>query len=320
MKSDNNFFIVILITICVLVLYPMLMKNMFPQYFTEQMQPNSQVEQANRADEMPPKRVAPASITYLKDKTYSLTNNIFAIEVNSPKADIKSIRLLELIDPATNAPTVLMDTQNMVPGIFSDSGLTDTAVLQNMESNNNAAIFHYKHDSGLNVRKQIRIDDDIYQVSLSFEIENPSKTDKILPYRIVAATGIKNADKVEARFNNQITVLKNKKTIKTNLNNTAPKTIEGDIELTGAVLRYFSLIVVPLVSVDNVYSYNAGFEKEISAASIGLGASSLVVPAGETVRLNYVLYAGPNDQEQMSKLNLAIEQTRERGCLPAYLI
>ncbi|MCG2711162.1 MAG: membrane protein insertase YidC [Candidatus Omnitrophica bacterium] len=313
MKSEKNFFIVIIITVGVLVFYPMLIKNMFPRFFPEQPQPALQVEQTSAYKEIEPKQQASIGVTYLKEKTYSLHNNLYEIEVNSPNADIKSIKLLQIADPLTNEPTVLMDTQDMMPGIFSDSGLTDKAVIQNIESSNNAVLFYYKHEAGLNIRKQLRIDDDMYSVSLSYEIENPSKIEKALSYRLIAAAGIKNTAKVDARFNNQITVLKNKKTIKKNLGNISHKTIEGEIELTGAILRYFSLITVPLVTSDYVYSYSPVSNGEFLPTSVGLGTNNLVVPAQETVRLNYVLYAGPNDREQMSKLNLAIEQARGKG-------
>ncbi len=313
MKSDNNFFIVIVITIFVLVFYPVLMKKIFPQYFPEKPQPQSQAEQISINQEMPSKQPVSIGATYSKEKTYGLYNNMYEIEVNSPNADIKSIKLLQITDPATNAPTVLMDTQDMMPGIFNDSGLTDKAVLQNVQSSNNAVVFHYKHETGLKIRKKLRIDDDIYGISLSFEIENPSKTQKVLTYQLVAATGIKSTAKVDSRFSNQITLLKNKKTLKKNLNNTAHKTIEGDIELTGVMLRYFSLITVPLVTSDYVYSYNPGINEAFAPTSVGIGARNLVVPARETVRLNYVLYAGPNDQEQMSRLNLGVEQIRGKG-------
>ena len=319
MKSDNNFFIVIVITVCVLMFYPMFMKKIFPQYFPKQSRPYEQAEQSSTYKEIQPKQPKQlkqdpsVSATYSKEKTYILYNSLYEIEVNSPNADIKSIRFLQIKDPLTNAPTVLMDTQDMMPGVFNDSGLTDKAVLQNVESSNNTAIFHYQHETGLKIRKQLRIDDDMYRVSLSLEIENPSSAQKILSYQLIAATGIKNTAKVDARFSNQITVLKNKKRIKKNLSDMAHKTIEGDIELTGVMLRYFSLIAIPLVTSDYVYSYNPGTNEQFAPTSVGLGARNLVVPAGETVRLDYVLYAGPNDQEQMSKLNLEVEQIRGKG-------
>ncbi len=312
MKNDNNFFIVIVITVCVLVFYPMLMKKLFPHYFPEYSQTQTKLEQVSTND-VKPAQPASIGVTYSKEKTYDLYNNVYEVEVNSPKADIKSIKLLRIIDPETNAPTVLMDTQDKMPGIFSDVGLTDKAVLQNVKVSSDAAIFYYIHETGLNIRKKIRIDDDMYRVSLSYIVENPSETQKVLSYRLIAAAGIPSISKVESRFCNQITVLKNKKTIKKNLLKASDKTIEGDIQFTGAMLRYFSLVTVPLVTSDYVYSYNTGINKNFTPTSVGIGVRNLVVQPKETVRLNYVLYAGPNDQVQMSKLNLEIEQIRGRG-------
>ncbi len=322
MKNDNNFFIVIVITICVLVFYPALMKKVVPQFFPEptqsQLQPEPELQLQDTIgkseNNLALKQIIPTDVSYNKEKTYGMYNSLFAVEVNSPGADIKSIKLLQIPDPITNAPTVLMDTQDTMPGIFSDIGLTDKAVLDKIENSNNAVIFHYSQESGLKIRKQVRLDNnDMYKMSLSYEIENPTNIQQVLEYRIIAAAGIKSSAKVDARFNNQITVLKDNKTKKKNLSNLAHKTIEGEIVLTGATLRYFSLITVPLVKADYVYSYNPAINEEFAPTAVGIGTRGLVVPSNETLRLNYVLYAGPNDHEQMSKLNLEVEQVRGSG-------
>lgn len=317
MKNDNNFFLVIVITICVLVFYPALMKKVFPQFFPEpaqsEIQPQTQPEPGNIDNNIQVKQPSLISTNYVKETTYSLYNNIFDVEVNSPGADIKSIKLLQIPDPKTNTPTVLMDTQDMMLGVFSDTGLTDKAVLQNVERDETTVTFYYNHNSGLKIRKQLHLDADMYKISLSYEIENTSNAQQILEYRIVAAAGLENGAKVDERFNKQITILKDNKTIKKNLNNTAHKTIEGEIALAGATLRYFSLIAVPLVRADYVYSYNPGANEIFAPTVIGIGTRGLTIPARETVRLDYVLYAGPNDHEQMSKLGLEVEQVRGSG-------
>ena len=317
MKTDNNFFIVIIITICVLVFYPVLMKKMFPQFFPEpsqsQIQSPELVSPGISSNDIQTKQPSSISTTYSKETTYNLYSSLFDIQVNSPAADIKSIRLLEIQDPLTNNPTVLMDTQDMMPGIFSDTGLTDNAVLVNAENNENTAAFDYEHESGLKIRKRIRIENDMYKVMLSYEIENPLNQEHVLDYRIIAASGIKNSSKVNARFDNQITILKNNKTIKKNLSNTAHKPVEGEIELAGATLRYFSIVTIPLVTTDYVYSYNPGGNEEFAPTAVGIGTKNIKIPPHETIRLDYVLYAGPNDHEQMSRLNLGVEQVRGRG-------
>lgn len=317
MKNDNNFFLVIVITICVLVFYPALMKKIAPQFFPEPKQTETQPQTYNAPStthaDVQVKKLPSIGVSYSKSETYGLYNNLMSVEVNAPAGDIKSIQLLQIKDPVTESSTSLMDTQNLMPGIFSDTGLTDKAALYDTEHNDSTAIFHYKHAAGLKIRKQIRIDEQSYKLLLSYIIENPLKTQQNLEYRIVTATGLQKGERVNARFNNQITILKSNKTIKKNLNNKAHKTIEGEIGLAGATMRYFSLIGVPLVSADYVYSYNPGEDDNFAPTAVGIGKRNLIIPAKETVRLDYVLYAGPNDHEQMSKLNLGVEKVRGSG-------
>ena len=316
MNKDNNFFIVIAITVCVLMFYPMLMKKIVPQYFPE---PKQQTETRTYSNKYQPANIetklAPVitSATYVSDKSYILRSNLFEVEVNGPDADIKSIRLVQIIDPDTKEPTILMDTANQMPGIFSDEGLVDSAVLQNVEVGENQIIFYYKNSSGLNISKAIRIDNDAYRIALEYAIENPSREQRTLSYRIISATGIKKASSVDRRFYNQITVFRDKKSFKKGLNNAVEKTIPGNVQLSGVMMRYFSLINVPLVTTDYIYSYTPGSDQDFALTAVGMGSKSLLVPAKETIRLNYVLYAGPNDQEQMSKLHLEVEQIRGKG-------
>jgi YidC/Oxa1 family membrane protein insertase len=319
MKDDKNFFIVIVITICVLIFYPMLAKKMAPQYFPEPKQTLPQTQQQKtpavpKSSMQPVDRQRPSlSANYSQEKSYVLHSDVYDIEINSPGADIKSIKLVQIPDPDTGKPTILMDTENLAPGIFADTGLTNNAKIVDVQTGENGVDFTYKSKQDLKIRKKLRIDPGVYRVSLDYEIENPTNSQQVIDLRIITATGIKKTARAASRFDNQITVLKNNKTIKKNIASSSEKTIEGQVHLTGAMLRYFSMVGIPLVSSDFAYTYNPGLGESFAPTAVGLGTRALTIPPKDTVRLNYVLYAGPNDHEQMSKLNLQVEKIRGSG-------
>lgn len=320
MKNDNNFLLVIIITIMVLMVYPMVMQKFFPQYFpdperpSEQTQPsNTQTKQPVQTMQMAPIDTKQEAITYSSEKSYVLSNNLLAIEVNSPAADIKSIKFLEIKEPGSANPTVLLDTENLMPGVFRETGLTDKATLEDVSVGNSSIAFEYKKDNDLYIKKRMRLEPDMYKVALSYELKNKSKEAMVLPYRIIAANGIKKPASVESRFCSKITTFKDKKTVKKNINSKDYKDAEGAVELTGIMLRYFSLVAVPLVKVDYSYSYNFGFNDEFAPTAVGIGSKGLTIEPGQVERLDFVLYAGPNDHEKMSQLNLEVEQIRGKG-------
>jgi len=318
MQNEKNFIIAVIITVCVVIFYPVLARQFFPQYFSERTQekpepPLKQIPepttQRAQAIEEPQ---APSMVTASKTKTYELRSKKFILEVNAPAGEIKSIKIADVVNPATKEPTELMDTHNKTAGIFADKGLTDSAILERVEQGNMAVSFYYKQGAGLKIKKSIQISDESYKILLNIEIENFSSREQPVAYRFVAATGVKNFSRIAGRYYRRIVVFKNKQVKKSGLIS-KPQAIPGDIQFGGFALRYFSLLVAPLVTTDSAYSYDPQAGSEVAAAALDIGVAKVAAAGHKTIKLQHVLYAGPNDEQEMSRLNLGFEQSRGQG-------
>jgi YidC/Oxa1 family membrane protein insertase len=313
MDKDKNFIIAIILTIMVIFFYPMLIKKIMPNQFPDN-EPVAQAPiQTQTSSEIIP-AVNFNSITYEHTKSYVLQTNKYSLVINSPGADIKSIDLNELTDPATQKPTKLVDTFDKTEGIFNTQELLRNAQLQDVSAKLDEIVFTYKNNDGLIIEKQIIADPDLYKISLNINITNNSDKEQVIPYQVVASTGFAPASGISSRFRDIITIFNNQKTFKKNPSSIKEKKIEqGDIKFSGFVTRYFSLILCPLTKADYFYTYNLGPDNVV-----GIGVNNLIIPGNQTIRHKYVLYAGTNGHEEMAALNLGIEETRGKGIFSGF--
>jgi len=317
MKNEKNFLITIIITMAVLIAYPMVMKQFFPQFFPAPEE--TAIEQKASFKQpipivAPPTRQQPNGLTYLKNKSYVIRSKQYAVTINAPRADIKRIELMRLLDPATQQPTVLMDTQDTGPGIFSVEGLGAQASLEDVSMQEHMATFNYNLSTDLKLTKKISLDEEFYSIVLDLNISNISGQDKEVSFRTVAATGIKQAMGIGGRFQEGITILANKKMLKRSLSRINKEEVQfGEIRLAGLKTRYFTLAIAPLVTCDYAYGYRNKAENPEAMATWGVGQDKVVVPANSTIKQKYILYAGPSSFEEMSKLELGIEDIRGKG-------
>ena len=317
MKNEKNFLITIIITMAVLITYPMVMKQFFPQFFPAPektiMARKTPAGQLTLA-ETPPTRQQAERITYSKNKSYVIRSRQYAVTINTPGADIKRIELMQLEDPATQQPTVLMDTQDIGPGIFSVEGIGEQASLEDVSIQDNAVTFTYNLSTDLKLTKKISLDEELYSIVLDLDIKNMSSQDKEVSFRTIAATGIKQEAGIGGRFQEGITILANKKMPKRNLSRINKEEIQpGEIRLAGFKTRYFTLALAPLVTCGYSYSYRNKAENPEAMAIMGVGQDKVIVSANSTIKQKYILYAGPSSFEEMSKLELGIEDIRGKG-------
>ncbi len=309
MEKDKNFIIAIALTIMVIFFYPMLMKKVFPDKFLEPVPRVSQTVAPMQAGNQTIDTSIKTDTTYSKTKSYVLETQKYNIVVNSPGADIKSIDLSDLQDPATNLPTILMDTLDKTEGIFSTKQLLKDAELQNVAVQADAIEFTYKNTSNLIITKQITIDPELYKINLNINITNKSNKDQLVPYQMVTSTGIADATGISARFRNVTALFNEQKKFKKNPKSLKEKKIiQGDLKHGGLLTRYFGLIITPLTGVDYFYAQN-----QDTGNVLGIGLENVLIPAGQTIRHKYVLYAGTNGHDDMAALNLGVEEVRGKG-------
>ena len=317
MKNELNFIVAVVLTLIILTCYPMLMQKFFPDQFPDKsaqttQQPDTQNVTQKTSETVPPiaKQAEVKSAIYSKQKSYTLKSDKFLVTVNAPQADISRIELNDILDPASKQPTTIMEAEKNSPGIFADFGLTDSAKLENSSIVDAVGVFNYKLGNGLSVTKTIMLSDKTYQIKGIYQIINPTDKDISLEYRMIAATGVPEANRIASRFRDVVAIFKkgNFKKNFSSLRKTEEKS--GEVEMAGFKLKYFSLVMVPFGAADKFIVDPAGDSRKTTA---GIEISRVVVPAGGKLEQKYVLYAGPNDFDEMKALGVGVEQIRGTG-------
>jgi YidC/Oxa1 family membrane protein insertase len=310
MDNNKNFITAIALTILVIFFYPMMMKKMFPEHFAQnqsQMEEPASVQAPTSPEILKPS--VENAVTYDKINSYMLKNNLFTIILNAPGGDISSIELNQIPDPVDDQPTVLMETFDQYPGIFSTKELLQGAKLENVQADYSNISFIYKKNENLKIVKTITAAEDMYKIDLQVTIENIGTEQQSVPYQIVTSVGLPEADGIASRFQNIITYYDDDKKFKKNPKSIKElKTINANVSVGGVVARYFALIVKPLSGSDYFYTLNQDYGN-----IYGIGKNNVLVGSGESVSQEYVLYAGPNSHEEMAALGLSIEEVRGKG-------
>ncbi|MBU1925346.1 MAG: membrane protein insertase YidC [Candidatus Omnitrophica bacterium] len=317
MKKDANFLLAIAGTLLILIVYPLIMKQFFPQYFA----PPQQTRQEDRArapvDEHSQPSIQPArpeTTTYSSTNSYVLTSNQYQVVVNEPAADIASIALLQILEPATQQPTLLMHTDNKSPGIFN-LDILEGILPQSSEVLPDEARFIYQLKTQLTVEKRVMLNEGDYGLVLELIINNPTAQEQKLHYKLIGATGITSSGGISNRYMEQTTLLENKKIIKKNMGSIKGEaSTPGDIKIVGFTTRYFALAAEPLFKADYAYNYKAdALDTSFRSVIAGIGVSELVIPANGQVTQRIIVYAGPATHKDMSRLNLGFEDLRGKG-------
>ena len=310
MDKDKNFITAIILTILIIFFYPVLMKKMFPEQFKAQQTHGVSSQTSAQDADIIVDPVIPEVVSSKAEKTFVLSNNKYKLFINGPAAEIKQIELNDIIDPATEQATILINTENKTAGIFNTKELLRNAKLKNVEQSRDSIKFIYQNNDGLIINKEIYAQEDMYKLGMDISIENTSKNTQDVPYQVVTCSGLPKSEGITGRFNNIITIYNENKQFKKNPKSIKDKKIiPGDIKMGGMVARYFSLVVSPLNGADYFYTYNMDEDSNI----YGIGKNNAVIEPGQTVRHKYVLYAGTNSHEQMAALNLEIESVRGKG-------
>ena len=315
--KDKNFVFAIIITMMVLFLYPKIVMHFFPQAFPKKAPVISRersVSPENNNIQVPYIAQNATEVTYSKEKSYFLSNQLFTIKINSPKGDIAQIALHDYVDPATGNPTIILNTQDQSEGVFALTGALSDATLENVMSGEDAIAFNYKTKEGIDIKKVISIFPDLYKVMMDIEIKNSTENDKVISYQIVVASGVDLETGIDSRYQEIVNILSTDKQQKKSPSKLkGEERFEGEIKITALKNRYFSLVMVPLSLANYTYTDKYVGEEGENKLLHGIGVENLSISSKSEVVANYVFYAGPNDSEAMSYLNLGVEDVRGSG-------
>ncbi len=317
MNNEKNFLIAILITLGVLWVYPMVMKQFFPQFFPEpQTQAITQTPN-NSLEKLEPSFLS-ESPTYYIEKSYVLENNRYKVEINSPGADIKRIELKETINPATKQPTILMDTKGVTAGIFSAQDLLKDLKLEDVNLQGNTIVFQYLHSSGIGIKKKIYIEDKMYKIAMELEFQNNAQEEKHAAYSLRAGE-IAQTTTAEDRLNNIEAMFTDNKVYKKGIGGIKEETVaRGQIKFAGIGMKYFSLITVPFAQSNTLQIAKQPLKEGQGLVTIDLRIDQFNIPANSSVRQQFALYAGPNDHNEMAALGLGVEDVRGKGFFASF--
>lgn len=313
MNNEKNFLLAIVLTITILLLYPLILKQFFPQA----LPPPSQEKILEHSPLLPAapetKNVEQKSTTYYKEKSYVIENENYLITINYPNADIKSIELKKFINPKTKKPTVVTDTDDRWPGIFSISS-PEAVTLKNVRLLDKEIIFEYTLGTDLELTKIIKLNDSLYQIKLELLFKNLSNQEETTAYTMTAIAAIKATSDLEKRTMEMISISPANKTYKKNIAGVRKDyAIVDKLKIVALKARYFSLVLVPSVTTDVITGYGKSPEDIAGSFLADVKIDRVKIPPAGSVEQTFVLYAGPNNFDEMSKLNQEVEQILGKG-------
>jgi YidC/Oxa1 family membrane protein insertase len=225
---------------------------------------------------------------------------------------IKSITLKTHLD-SENKPIVLAATSDPRDSIFAVTGLDpelDKGLPFSFVEKPDRVIFKAGTQSGLIIEKEIIFGPGEYAIELKQTIRNNAGQARALTYKIAGGCGITPLSPQDEVY---VEVVRN---ISGKISNVNGKSIKAETVWNGGQVywvslknRYFSLILKPPVSFDNVFSKSLS-DKELET---GVGITGLNIDPNSSMTQDFVLYAGPNDFGKIRSLKLGLEDSLHLG-------
>ena len=322
MGNEKNFLITVIITLAILISYPLVAQKFFPQYFAEKSATEVRYEELMPAEtkNSAPDAVATtietagATASIKTEKTYIIENDKFTIVISGDNADIQSLGLKTFRNPATGLPEEFMGTSLAQKGVLNTGDLTDNAALEQVIPADQSIRFIFR-DKDLIISKTIGFADDGYGIECQIGLTNEGDKDISLAYNIVAAHKFSSAGGMEGRYNEAVIMLQDKKMSKKNVAGINKESqVSGDARFAGIKSRYFSTLLIPSIPIS--YAYYSGFSHEKGRdTTVGMRTKETVIGPQQEAIQKYILYAGPNIHDDMAAFKSDIEYVRGRGIM-----
>lgn len=305
----------IVISMLILLLYPSFLKKFYPQL----SQPTKPAVSSQKELTVSPKHEAQkidqpleqAVLSEEKEVDFETTN--YKIVLSNIGGDIKSIVLKKYFDSEHKKPITLTKVTGPKEGIFFISGLDgeiDKGLAFSAEKKADRIVFTAKTASGLKIDKEIIFHPDKYFVELEQKITNLSNGTHTLKYKIVGGSRIVKLSQQDEPYVEIIRSL-NGKVTHINKGGIRNSTVlnNGQVDWVSLKNRYFSLILKPFVTSMAIYS-NKLSDNELQTQ---IETGDFLLQANSSVTHKYLLYAGPNDYEQIRNLKLGLEDSLHLG-------
>lgn len=315
---EKRALLAVVISMMILLLYPLLLKKFYPQLGKESRPgTHSQKEPplSTKLEEQKKSQLTEESRESVRvdEKELIFEAENYKIVASNIGAAIKSIVLKKYFDSERKEPITLIKVTDHREAVFFTSELDaeiDNGLAFSAELKEDQIEFSAKTRSGLKIDKEIIFYPDKYFFELEQKITNLGSESRTLKYKVVGGSRITNLSQQDELYveiirsiNGRVTHI-NKGGIKdsTVLNN-------GQVDWVSLKNRYFSLILKPFAASTAIYS------KKLSnnELQVKTETADLVLQPNSSVTHKYLLYAGPNEYDQIRSLKLGLEDSLHIG-------
>lgn len=243
------------------------------------------------------------------EKTETIETDLYELVFSSRGGTLKSLLLKEyavevggelLFDAQTDNERLFATTSPMLKGLETAT-FTATKGAQGIE-------YVYVQDGWLEITKTYTIHKSLYYIDLEVSAKNLSDRTIDFAYQITGPSDLQEATQVSGRSFLEVDTLLDDKIWKTK-SVKVPQERAGDISWTAMKNRYFVGILTPLQPVRSAAIYEIAGKKLKTA----LTTTQAEVGPGQTIRQQYVFYAGPQNEQDLKALGYGMDRVIDYG-------
>lgn len=312
---EKRALLAIAFSMLILLFYPYLLKKFYPQLSQPRsavIYPKKEIPASAKQEEQ--KIGRPLEQTFLfGEKEFKIETENYKIVLSNIGGVIKSITLKKYLDSEHKSLIALAKITNPQEAIFFTSGLDDEidkGLPFSVEEKPDRVAFTATTFGGLKIDKEVIFYPNKYFLELEQRITNLTKESRTLKYKIVGGSRITNLLQQDEPYVEIIRSI-NKKVSRITKRGIKNSTVlnSGQADWVSLRNRYFSLILKPFATSSAIYS-NRLSNNELQTK---IEMADFILQPNSSVTHKFSLYAGPNDYDEILKLNLGIEDSLHLG-------
>ena len=325
MNSQSRLLIAIALSLLIMITYQKLVVAPRAQKMQQKETAQPTSEQAeNRIITVSSKEehIVPKKERKRAEKITVLENEVFKLELTDDGARIKQIWLKNYKNTKTNEPTPLLDskiTEEIFTGpLLLEDLFLESSTLQSWElvdSGQRRAQYSSRTPAGAIVTKEIFLHNSNYSIGLRLNVKNDTASAMPVKYKLVGASALLIKPGIDERFSG-IDIKTGQETKRTSARKHRKNgsKIYYETPLWASTRgRYFSLALEPKQQ-EEAYFIEKEAKKGVRS---GIIIGPITVMPQDMVSREFLLYAGPNDTEQLKRASPGLAEVATFGKLTA---
>ncbi|MDD5217814.1 MAG: membrane protein insertase YidC [Candidatus Omnitrophica bacterium] len=315
---DKNFLIAMLLSMLVIMGYPMFMKWIAPPPADETVQTEETILRPNTPErEVLPLEVSekPAIGTLAPPTVVEFENDLYSIRFSTLGAAVIRLHYKGVESHGKKNDTVFYDGENTQPGIFGvrfgndEDDLTQKIFDVKKEENSSQVVeFVIEKPDEYRLTKRYIMESDQPAIHLTLVVENLSPREKHFPVELINGMQVDLADPLHTSDNEAVAWTDKVESAK--LDRIAKKgyAITGETMWTGLIKKYFAILTDPGWK-------SIAFEAKSEADVIWTNTKMepITIPSGGSVERNILIFAGPQQYETLKSFKLGLENILSKG-------